>query len=343
MLSELRIRNFTIISDLAVHFSGGLTVLSGETGAGKSIIVDAISMLLGDKASPEVIRTGAAEAQLSAVFAADTRDIADAFGISADDELLIRRTVPAHGKSRSFLNDVPFSIPSLVRVGASLVSIHGQHEQQDLLKREMHLAYLDRLAGLEANAADVRDKYDALVAARAEHDRMQQRMQERAQRIDYLRFQIAEIDASAVQPGEQNQLEEERRVLMNASRLQESSALAYDMLYDAEGSCIDTLGTVETKAAEISQVDPRASETLQLICSAHSQLKDAAAALRNLRDGYDADPGRLDVVENRLETLRTMEKKYGSGYEAISAFRTAAIDELAALEKIEERVQEGSE
>ena len=343
MLTELRIRNFTILDELSVRFSAGLTVLSGETGAGKSILVDAISLLLGEKASQDMIRSGAAEAQIAGFFTAEPLAVLDELGIPGDEELSIRRTIPLQGKSRAFINDTAISLPSLSRVGRDLVSIHGQHEQQDLLKSDMHLPFLDEFGGLLDDAAAVRQRFDALAALRSELARMQERMRERNQRIEFLRFQTDEIDAAAIQPGEREAIEEERSVLMNAGRLQEASAMVYELLYDAEDSCLDRLSTVEAKAAEMAQFDANAQELVQLLQSAHPLLKDASLLVRRLRDGYESDPNRLNALEDRLELLKKIGRKYGEDYESLQSFRSSAEEELRSLEQIEEQMSAGEE
>ncbi len=338
MLTELRILNFTILDELSVRFSEGLTVLSGETGAGKSIIVDAISLLLGEKASHEMIRSGAQEAQIAGFFSAEPLAVLDELGIPKEEDLFIRRSVPLQGKSRAFINDTAVSLSSLSRIGCDLVSIHGQHEQQDLLRSDTHLPFLDNFGGLLDEASAVRNRFDELSSLRAELGRMQNRMRERTQRIEFLRFQLNEIDEAAVRPGEKEAIEEERSVLLNAGRLQEAAALVHDILYDAEDSCLDRLSGIEAKAAEMAQIDANAHELLQLVQAAQPLLKDASLLVRRLRDSYESDPNRLNEIEDRLELLKKIEKKYGQGHEAIRAFRAAAEEELRSLEQIEEEM-----
>ncbi|KAF0182244.1 MAG: DNA repair protein RecN (Recombination protein N) [Nitrospirae bacterium] len=343
MLTELRIRNFTILDEISVRFSGGLTVLSGETGAGKSIIVDAIALLLGEKASHEMIRSGASEAQISGFFSAEPLAALDELGIAGQDELSFRRSVPLQGKSRAFINDTAVSLPTLSRIGRELVSIHGQHEQQDLLRSDLHLPFLDEFGDLLDDAAAVKQRYEEIAALRSELGHMQVRMRERAHRIELLRFQMNEIDAAAVLPGEKEAIEEERLVLMHAVRLQESSALAYELLYDTEGSCLDRLSTVQAKAAEMAEFDANAQELVELLQSAQPLLKDASLLVRRLRDGYESDPDRLNELEERLEQIKKLEKKYGLGFDALHSFRAAAEEELCSLEQIEEQVSAGEE
>lgn len=342
MLTELSIRNFTILETLTVQFSGGLTVLTGETGAGKSIIVDAIALLMGDKASQELIRSGSSEAQITGCFAAQPHPVLAELGISLDEDIIIRRTLSAQGKGRSYLNDTTVSLATLNRLGPDFVSIHGQHEQQDLLRRESHLPFLDQFGGTSADALQVQEKYAELLARRAELNRMKEKMRERSQRIEFLRYQINEIDAAAIQSGEKESIEEERKRLMNATRLKEASALAYELLYGAEGSCLDHLATVQTKAQEMAQFDQHAAELVQLLDSAQPVLKDAANLLRSLRESYDIDPARLGELDDRLELIKKLEKKYGPSSE-IGTFREQAAQELEQLEHMEEQLGLGEE
>ena len=342
MLTELSIRNFTILETLTVQFSGGLTVLTGETGAGKSIIVDAIALLMGDKASQELIRSGSSEAQITGCFAAQPHPVLAELGISLDEDIIIRRTLSAQGKGRSYLNDTTVSLATLNRLGPDFVSIHGQHEQQDLLRRESHLPFLDQFGGTSADALQVQEKYAELLARRAELNRMKEKMRERSQRIEFLRYQINEIDAAAIQSGEKESIEEERKRLMNATRLKEASALAYELLYGAEGSCLDHLATVQAKAQEMAQFDQHAAELVQLLDSAQPVLKDAANLLRSLRESYDIDPARLGELDDRLELIKKLEKKYGPSSE-IGTFREQAAQELEQLEHMEEQLGLGEE
>ncbi|HSW62558.1 MAG TPA: DNA repair protein RecN [Dissulfurispiraceae bacterium] len=343
MLTELRIRNFTILDEISVRFSEGMTVLSGETGAGKSIIVDAIALLLGEKASHEMIRSGASEAQISGFFTTEPLAVLDELGIAGHDELSFRRSVPLQGKSRAFINDTAVSLPALSRIGRELVSIHGQHEQQDLLRSDLHLPFLDDFGALLDAAAEVKQRYEAIASLRSELSHMQVRIRERAQRIEFLRFQMSEIDAAAILPGEKEAIEEERLLRTNAVRLQEASALAYELLYDAEGSCLDQLSTVESKAAEMAEFDAGAQELVELLQSAQPLLKDASLLVRRLRDGYESDPNRLNELEERLEHIKKLEKKYGQGFDALQSFRAAAEEELLSLEQIEEQMSAGEE
>jgi DNA repair protein RecN (Recombination protein N) len=342
MLTELSIRNFTILQSLTIRFAEGLTVLTGETGAGKSIIVDAIGVLLGDKASQEMIKTGSTEAQITGCFTYTAQAVLAELGITADDEIIIRRTISAHGKGRSYINDTTVSLATLNKLGTDLVSIYGQHEQQDLFRRESHLPFLDQFGGTTADATTYQQKYAELFSRQAELNRMKEKIRERNQRIEFLRYQIKEIDAAQIQPGEKEAIEEERTRLLNAARLQEASALAYQLLYDAEGSCLDHLSTVQTKAQELAQFDQSAAELVQLLDTAQPVLKDAANLLRSLRQRYEIDPERLSILDDRLELIRKLEKKYGPAAE-IAQFRHEAALELEQLEQAEEKLMLGEE
>jgi DNA repair protein RecN (Recombination protein N) len=343
MLTELSIRNFTILEALSVRFSSGLTVLTGETGAGKSIIVDAISLLMGEKASQEMIKTGSQEAQITGCFVAKPHPVLEELGIPLDDDIIIRRTLSAQGKGRSYLNDTTVSLSTLNRLGPDFVSIHGQHEQQDLLRRESHLPFLDQYAGCVTDAEVVQTRFAELAAVRSDLNRMKDKMRERSQRIEFLRFQVQEIDSAALRQGEKEEIEDERRKLMNATRLKEASAMAYDLLYDAEGSCLEQLSTVQAKAQEMVQFDQNAAELVQLLASAQPLLKDASGVLRGLRESYDIDPARLGELDDRLELIKKLEKKYGEGVEAIMAFRDESAKELEQLEHMEEQLGSGEE
>jgi DNA repair protein RecN (Recombination protein N) len=337
MLRELHIRDFTIIDDLSISFMEGFNVLTGETGAGKSIIVDALGLLLGEKASQDLIRSGCDEARVEAYFDPAQIPLLDELAIDSSEGLILRRQLSAKGKGRAYVNDTAVSLQTLSAIGRELVDIHGQHEHQGLLKRESHLEIVDSFGGLSETVASLRALYDEVSRLREKVSGINARIRERSQRMEFLRFQISEIDSAALTEGEKQTLEDERAVLMNAGRLKESAEAAYDLVYGAEGSVLEQLSKVVNNVKDMSRIDRGAEESLTLLQSAVPLVEDASGLLRKLKEAYDIDPDRLTSVEDRLELIRKLEKKYGEGIAAILQYGGKANAELLELEHAEEQ------
>ena len=339
MLKELRIKNFAIIDDLTVRFENGFNVLTGETGAGKSIIVDALGLALGSRAQSDLVRSGEKEATVQAYFEVEGDNISD-LGIytSDSDSLILRRSVALSGKSRSYINDTMVSLQSLLDLGRSLVDIHGQYEHQSLLLLDKQKLLLDSYGKLHSDREMVESLYKEVQTLDKEKNDLKQKVKERAQRCDLLRFQIHEIDAASLKLGEKESLTEEKTILSNLSRLKELTEMAYSMLYDSEGSCTEKLSSVIAKVRDMSSIDRGVSDTLNLLESAFPLIEDAAISLRGLKDRNDLEPDRLSAIEERLELIKSLEKKYGEGIEAILRYRGDAEEELRGLEMTDERL-----
>ncbi|MDI6889814.1 MAG: DNA repair protein RecN [Thermodesulfovibrionales bacterium] len=337
MLKELRIKNLAIIDDLKVRFEGGLNVLTGETGDGKSIIVDALSLALGSRAQSDLVRSGEKEAIVQAYFEVEGDNIPD-LGIDISDGLILRRSISFAGKNRAYISDTMVNLQSLVEVGRYLVDIYGQHEHQSLTSIEKHRALLDSYGKLHDDRETVESLYSEVQALRREKDGLKQKVKERAHRLDLFRFQINEIDAASLRHGEKEALTEERTILSNLSRLKELTEMAYSILYGSEGSCTERLSSVIAKVREMSSIDQSVSETLNLLESALPFLEDAAISLRGFRDKYDLEPERLAEIEERLELVKRLERKYGEGIETILRYRDEAEKELKGLELSDERL-----
>ena len=338
MLKELRIKNLAIIDDLKVRFEKGLNVLTGETGAGKSIIVDSLSLALGSRAQSDLIRSGEKEAVIQAYFEMEGGKELPDFGIDISDGLIIRRSLSVTGKSRVYINDTMVSLQSLAEVGRSLVDIHGQHEHQSLLSVDKHRLLLDSYGKLQGDRGEVESFYREVQALKREGADLRQKMKERAHRLDLLRFQIHEIDASALKAAEKEELIEERIILSNLNRLNELAETAYSMLYGSEGSCIEKLSYIISKVKEMSSIDHSVSDTVHMLESALPFIEDAAISLRGYRDKHDLEPERLVEIEDRLDLIKKLEKKYGEGIEDIIRYRVEAEKELKGLELVDERL-----
>ncbi len=354
MLTELRIRNFAVIEEAVLSFAPGLNVLSGETGAGKTIIMTALGLLLGGRASPELVRMGAREAVVEGVFELEGEaPIAEAAEwIDADNprELIIRRVVTEGSRSRVSLNDNIVTLQTLAQLGASLVQIYGQHEQQSLLQRENHLLILDRHAGLETELTKYRQLYQRAKEMRLQLAELERRERERSDLLDLARFRVSELENARLVAGEDNELASERTVLANATRLAETASAAEQALYGAEGAAIDLVSQAQARVADAAALDPELSGSLEMIAAARANLEEAARALAAYAARIEADPVRLEQIETRLQELTRLKRKYGgtieSALETLERSRTemaeleAAVETRAAAEAEMRRVLE---
>lgn len=338
MLKELKIRNLAIIDDLTVRFAKGLNVLTGETGAGKSIVVDALGLSLGDRAQSDLVKSGEAEATVQAYFDLDGIGGLPDLGIDASDGLLIRRVISSGGKSRAYINDTMVTLQTLSAVGKSLVDILSQHEHQSLLTHETQRTLLDSYGKLLPEKEAVGTLYHEVQALKTRYAELKERGRERAHRLDLLRFQLQEIDSACLKSGEKEALEDERKILANLNKLTELTEAAYSSLYESEGSCSERLSKVASLLREMSAIDSSIKETLQLVESAMPLVEDASVALGRYRDRFDFEPGRLEHIEDRLDLIKKLEKKYGEGIEAILTYRDKAQEELQDIESADENL-----
>lgn len=347
MLLSLQVRDLAIIDTVEITFGRGLNVVTGETGAGKSILVDALTLALGARGTPELVRTGAQQAEITAIF--DVRDrnalrtrLAEA-GIAWDDELVIRRIVAsekAGGRSRAYVNGRMVSLTQLAQLTAGLADVTSQHEQQSLSDPATHLLLLDASAQLDALRAEVSKAYQAYADASAQLEALLRDLRQRTDREDLLRYQIREIDELPIRPGDEERWQAERDRLRHATKLRDGTAEAEDILYSSDGAVIDRLGSVRASLAELARLDPALLPVLQLLESAQGQIEDAARALGRYARSIHADPERLAEIEEGLQKLSRLKRKYGSTVEEILAFRARAAEELARLQDGEARVQE---
>ena len=339
MLKELNIRNLAIIEDLTVRFTKGLNVLTGETGAGKSIIVDALGLALGDRAQNDLIKAGEKEATVQAYLELEDTSAFPEIGIDLSEGILLRRVISSSGKSRAYINDTMVTLQTLSEVSKFLVDIHSQHEHQSLLTADKQRLILDSYGDHTHEIAQVRELYSVVQSLREEFNALTGRIRERAHRIDLLSFQINEIESAGLMPDERQALEEERRILSNLSRLKELTESSYALLYEADGACNENLAKVLSKLRDMQSVDPGIADALGLVESAMPLLEDAAIALRGFKDKYNLDPERIDEVQDRLDQIKKLQKKYGESFDAILEYKRTASEELESLAATDERLQ----
>ncbi|MBI4825705.1 MAG: DNA repair protein RecN [Nitrospirae bacterium] len=343
MLRELRIKNLAIIEDATAEFGAGLNVLTGETGAGKSIIISALSLALGERATSTIIRSGEKEGTVQAFFDIKPGAFNRSFetflrdsGVEADEGIILTRNISSAGKSKAYINDSMINLQTLSDASSALIDIHGQFEHQSLLAAEKQLELLDLHGGLHKERQEVSDLYERMSGLRQKISALAQRDKERLQRIDMLQFQIKEIESAGVKPGEEEELEEETKILSSAVRLAELANRAYDSIYSLDSACITNLSSVINDLKEISVIDSRAGEALKSAEDAMPLLEEASYFLRDYKDGINFDPARLEEVQERLELIKRLKKKYGETLQDVIDKRESALIELEELQHSEE-------
>jgi DNA repair protein RecN (Recombination protein N) len=342
MLVELAIENYAVIENIRARFHRGLNLLSGETGSGKSIVVDALALLLGGRASAEMVRAGAERARISGIFEVASTPallaVLEGAGIELEDhELLIEREILANGKSRAFAANRPATAAFLRDLAPHLAEIHGQHDQQQLFSPSVQRDMLDAFAGTRETLDQIASLFTGWRAAVAELDDLDRTAQEKLRLADLWTFQRNEIEAVAPVAGEDAQLENERRVLRNVVRIEESAGAAYAALYDAPESANAQLRAAMKRLEEIARIDESVGDVLAALQPASIAADEAAHALRNYMSKLEADPARLDEVETRLAALEKLKRKYGATVEEVLAFLEDARRNLAAVEHSSDR------
>jgi len=353
LLLELTISNFAIVDHLVIGLNEGFNVLTGETGAGKSIVVDAVSALIGGKVGIEFLRTGAEQARVEGVFAfppasspscAQLARILEQNGLNTeDDTLILARELNASGRTVARINGraVPTSV--LQQVGRLLVDIHGQSEHLSLLRVSSHLDLLDEFAGLGELRRRVAEKVAAVRNLRRELDALVRDEREVARRIDLLRFQVHEIESARLEVGEEERLESERHIQANAETLMAAADQVYRNVYegwDEQRAVVDLLGEASDRLSEIARVDPSVETQARLVESYLAEIEEIARFIRSYRDRIEYDPSRLEEIEERLQLIRDLKRKYGASIEEIIKFGQQAAAELDLLSSRNERIED---
>ncbi len=342
MLVELLVENYAVVERVRVRFHPGLNLLTGETGSGKSIVVDALGLVLGSRASAEMVRSDTERARVSAIFEAP-RDKAclalleQAGAVSEDGELLIEREVLAGGKSRAFLGSRPVTAGLLRELAPFLGDIHGQHEQQQLFSADAQLILLDEFAGIDDRREAAADLYRAWKDAERELDELDKSEQEKLRMADLWSFQRKEIEAAALKPGEDAELENQRLVLRNVAKLQENAGAAYAALYDSPESASAQVRTALKKVEELSRIDRSFEDVAETMRAAAIGINEASDRIRDYQDRLEADPQRLEDVESRLALIERLKRKYGSTLDDVLAFLDQVRSQMDAVESAGER------
>jgi DNA repair protein RecN (Recombination protein N) len=341
VLSELRLENYAVIDNVAVEFASGLNLLTGETGAGKSILIDALALLLGEKASTEVIRTGAERAVVSAVFEVEGRaakavtGILEANGIDAEGEsVIVRREIAAGGKGRVFVNNQPATVGVLRQLSPLLATIHAQNESLVSFDAAARLNLLDTYAGTPLESvAECFSRWNS-IAARIEE--LQRDEQDRLRLLDLWSFQKREIEDARLQPGEDERLEVEKRVLANAEKIYSAAMNAFDLLYEGSAATSSSLRTAQKHIEELSRYEPKFRDALAALESARISVEDVGATLRDYAGGIQASPEHLAEVEDRLALLDRLKRKYGPTLDDVIRLGEEVSRKLSEMENKDE-------
>jgi len=347
MLHELHIQNYAVVEKLALEFHPGLNLLSGETGSGKSILVDALGLALGGRASPDVIRTGQDRATITAVFRTDCRGKRRALWSAwfeeyelagADnDEIILRREVQSGGKSRLLVNDQPVTVAAVKSLARAIVEVHGQGEHAALFEREAQLDLLDEFAAVEALLHDVRELFQRRRELEREMDSLNQNEQDRLRTIDLLRFQTQELEHAKLEPGEDARLEDEKRILSNLEKIRTAAAAAYGELYEEEGSATSRIAAAARALEELRRYDAAFEPHAEPLAAIKATLEDLAFFLRDYLGKLEAKPHRLEEVEDRLALIDRLRRKYGKTIEEMLEYLNETMQRLATLEHADER------
>jgi len=341
MLLELNIRNFAIIEEAHLEFGAGLNVLSGETGAGKTIILSALGLLLGSRASPDMIRTGEKEAVVEGLFELEGEAAMPELTTRKRDgerrELIVRRVIAdGAGRSRVTIDGELATVQSLGKIGASLVQVYGQHEQHSLLRAESHREILDRYANLDDELTSYRERYARAEEIRTQLHELGRRERERADLLELARFRTTELERAGLVAGEDEALSQERTVLANAGKLASAALETEQALYGADGAATDTVARAEARLVDAAALDPKLGEALEMIKSARANLEEAARTLGAYASKIDADPTRLEEIDNRLQELTRLNRKYGGSIDTALETLERSRAEIGELEGIGE-------
>lgn len=341
MLSELRIRNFALIDRLSVRLGPGLNVLTGETGAGKSIIVGALSLLLGERASADVVRAGEDRASVEGVFDVSARDdvarILDERGIDPDDDgvLVLKREVAAAGRNRAWVNGSPTTAAVLGELGRALVDLHGQHEHQTLLKRDEQRAILDAYGGHGDLLSAVREAHRQAVALRRDIAELDTRRRDAAQRADFLRFQADEIEAASLKPGEEEEMEDEARRLSHSEELQALSGGLADAVSGSERALLHEVGSLRRQIESLVRIDPAQEDVRELYDNVYYSLQELGERMERYNSTIEHDPRRLDEIRRRQDLVFRLKSKYGQTLDEVIEVGRRARAELDLVEGAE--------
>ncbi len=337
MIEEIRIKDFAIIDRLTLTLTKGFNVITGETGAGKSIIVDALAVLLKEKVIPaDFVRHGSSDATVEVIISGIKSQIEN----SEEDILILRKILSLQGKNRCYINDSAYTLQGFAKFVASYINIHGQHEHTALLKTENHLNFFDSLAGVGEDVKKMEKLYGNYQNLKSETERLREDLKERRKRIDFLKFQIEEIEKANLEEDEEAVLSEKRQILRNILKLRELAEKSFSLLEEDRNSVYSNLSKVIGQIREISKFDSQAYEIEGMLQSAIAQIEEASYLLRKIKSSYEPDPHLLEKVEERLTLINKLKTKYGNSIKEIIDFGLKAKEELDGINISEESLSQ---
>jgi DNA repair protein RecN (Recombination protein N) len=344
MLKLLLIKDYALIENVEVEFGKGLNIITGETGAGKSIIIDAMGLLLGERASTEIVRKGAEKSIVEGIFDISgnkkVQKILAENEIDADGELIIRREVSLKGSNRCFLNDTPVTLNLIKESGDLLVDLHGQHEHQSLLKQETHIEMLDEFGKLDPGLESYRSAYDKLAKLQKEYRALSEKENLLKEKRELYDFQIKEIDAVSPVEGEEEKLGDELKILENSEKLLSLTNEIYSSLYDSENAVRDRLSEIRTKILELVKIDKSLEENLNECDSALELLGDISNSIRTYKEKIYLEPERLEEIRERLGAFTLLKKKFGGSLKSVIDYRIKIGDEFKLAENFSRKISE---
>lgn len=347
MLTSLHIRNYALIESLTVQFDRGLNIMTGETGAGKSIIIDALGAVLGERTTSDVVSQGAERSVVEAQFAvSDHRALKRLMAendVEAFDELILRREISAKGQTRSFINDSPVTTATLKQVGDILVDLHGQHEHQSLLRVQTHIDVLDEFAGLNGAAEEFRQSNSEFQRLLAALDDLRSREQALMERQSLLEFQVREIDAVGPHAGEEEELEAELRILEHAEQLAGTTERVFRSLYEGDNAVRDQLVRARKDLEDLAAIDKSFTDSISEAASAAAIVEELALLVRNYRDKIEYNPARLEEIRNRLGQIALLTKKYGGSLDSVIHHREKIGEELELVKNFDREIAASQE
>ncbi len=345
MLEYLRVRNFALIEDIKVNFTRGFNVLTGETGAGKSIIIGAIGAILGERVDSFSIRKGEQKAIIEATFDIknnfEAQKILENSGIdfNPDEPVIIRREISLEGKNKNYINATPVPLSKLKELGNTLVDIHGQHEHQSLLKINTHIEFLDKFGNLENERQEISEEFKKYENLKNKLEKLMMNEQEKRRLIDLLKFSIDEIESANLKKGEDMELEKEYLVLSNQEKIFDAIERSYEFLYQKEESAYTQIQQTISALSEIEKFDPVIVNIKQALEESYYQIEDVISNLREYKLKFNFSPQRLDEIIQRIDIINKLKKKYGNTIEEILTYKEKCIQDLSAIEQSEEEIE----
>lgn len=343
MLKTLQIKDYALIESINIEFGKGLNIITGETGAGKSILIDAMGLLLGERASVEVIRRGAAKSVVEGVFDVASNKKVKAVltenDIDYSDELILRREISSKGSNRCFINDTPVNLNLIKETGNLLVDLHGQHEHQSLLRTETHIDFLDEFGSIEESLTAYRKTYHLLNEKIAELRIVSSKEETLKEKKDLYTFQLREIDEVSPEADEDEKLNDELKILENSEKLLELSTDIYNKLYENEHSVLDLLASAGNEIKELARIDKSLNDICSDYESAKALISEISSSVRSYKDNLEIDPEKIEGIRTRLSGITMLKKKYGGSVKAVLEYREKIAAELELAENFEEKIK----